>query len=266
MHSAVGISLLLAALVSGQPAHEQHAVNAAAAANQAEQSAVVAGRVAMHAELVARDTAAALRYTEDALRRAGASERDLAEVEATAQELEREAQGATPDEGEKDRLQKQVERLRQEYEAKSIDVDSQPVPFESGVEPFGVQESAEDLTEASVGASNGMVDQVEKAQKMEAKRAVFRALTRLRGVMIGAYDGMAKGHMLNVEKHAAEQGAWRKTHPVRHLAEEEADMNKWAFPPGAIAGPPAAAASAAVSPAAAFVAAPKWTGLFASSV
>ena len=37
-----------------------------------------------------------------------------------------------------------------------------------------------------------MVDQLERAEVAEEKRAVFRALTRLRGAAITSFDGIAR--------------------------------------------------------------------------
>merc|ERR1719460_1134351 len=68
-----------------------HAANAAEAADVAQQAAKVAKRVAAHTEEVAHDTAAALRYTRDALKRAGADDEDIEEVGKEAEKLEEEA-------------------------------------------------------------------------------------------------------------------------------------------------------------------------------
>jgi len=133
-----------------------------------------------------------------------------------------------------------------------VEVDSS-MPF-GGVEPFGREDAAEDLTKASIAESNGMVDQLEKAQGAEGKRAVFRALTHLRGGMMGAYDGIAKAHLGNVDRYNSEHN-WRKEHPYHHLAEEESDVGNWAFKSGggsvgapspASAAPPSSAGMAPV--------------------
>jgi len=97
------------------------------------------------------------------------------------------------------------------------------------VEPFGQEDSAKKLTENSVKESDGMIDQIENAQGVEAKRSVYRALTKLRGATIASYDGIAKGHLKNVDKYN-KQHKWRDEHKISHLAEEEADTHKWAFP------------------------------------
>ena len=40
---------------------------------------------------------------------------------------------------------------------------------------------------------------------------------------------LAKGHLKNVDKYN-KQHKWRDEHTISHLAEEEADTHKWAFP------------------------------------
>lgn len=97
------------------------------------------------------------------------------------------------------------------------------------LEPFGREDTAQELTEGSIRESNAMVDQLERAEVAEEKRAVFRALTRLRGAAITSYDGIARSQTGNIDDYARTY-QWRKVHPVHHLASEEADVAKWAFP------------------------------------
>jgi len=97
------------------------------------------------------------------------------------------------------------------------------------LEPFGREDTAQELTESSVRESNAMVDQLERAEVAEEKRAVFRALTRLRGAAITSYDGIARSQTGNIDDYARTY-QWRKVHPVHHLASEEGDVQKWAFP------------------------------------
>jgi len=112
---------------------------------------------------------------------------------------------------------------------RSLDVNSEIVPYPNGVEPFGQEEPAKVLTKQSVKQSDSMVDKIENAQGTEAKRSVYRALTKLRGATIASYDGIAKGHLKNVENYNKKL-TWRELHPMKHLAEEEADTHIWAFP------------------------------------
>merc|ERR1719330_962700 len=97
------------------------------------------------------------------------------------------------------------------------------------LEPFGREDTAQELTESSIRESNAMVDQLEKAEVAEEKRAVFRALTRLRGAAITSYDGIARSQTGNIDDYAR-KNQWRNVHPVHHLADDEADVSKWAFP------------------------------------
>lgn len=113
--------------------------------------------------------------------------------------------------------------------ARNLDVNSQIVPYPNSVEPFGQEQPAKELTKASVKQSDSMVDKIENAQGTESKRAVYRALTKLRGATIASYDGMAKGHLSNVD-HYNKKSKWRDLHPMKHLAEEESDTHIWAFP------------------------------------
>lgn len=102
------------------------------------------------------------------------------------------------------------------------------MPF-GGLEPFGREDTGKELTDASLRESDAMVDQLERAETAEERRAVFRALTRLRGAAISSYDGIARAHTSNMEDYAR-KNQWRKQNPLRHLAEEESDVSRWAFP------------------------------------
>lgn len=105
------------------------------------------------------------------------------------------------------------------------------MPF-AELEPFGRETTGQDLTEASIRESDAMIDQIEKAEIAEEERSVFRALTRLRGAALASFDGIARAHEHNIQEYAQEN-QYRKVHPVKHLAEEEADVSRWAFPSNA---------------------------------
>merc|ERR1740116_643503 len=111
--------------------------------------------------------------------------------------------------------------------AKHVDVDID-MPY-GDLEPFGREDTAQELTEASIRQSDAMVDQLERAEGAEEKRAVFRALTRLRGAAITSFDGIARQQTGNIDQYT-QSNKWRKQHPVRHLAQQESDYSKWAFP------------------------------------
>jgi len=115
-------------------------------------------------------------------------------------------------------------------QANQVDVDM-AMPY-GDLEPFGREDTAQELTEDSIRQSDMMVDQLERAEVSEEKRAVFRALTRLRGAAITSYDGIARSQTGNIDGYAR-TNQWRTAHPVHHLASDEADVKKWAFPDGA---------------------------------
>jgi len=111
-----------------------------------------------------------------------------------------------------------------------IDIDT-AMPY-GDLEPFGREDTAQELTEDSIKESDGMVDQLERAEVAEEKRAVFRALTRLRGAAITSFDGIARSQTGNIDEYNKIH-QWRRTHPLHHLADEESDVSKWAFPDNA---------------------------------
>jgi len=113
---------------------------------------------------------------------------------------------------------------------KGIDIDT-AMPY-GDLEPFGREDTAQELTEYSVKESDEMVDQLERAEVAEEKRSVFRALTRLRGAAITSFDGVARSQTGNIDEYNKIH-KWRKTHPLHHLADEESDVTKWAFPDNA---------------------------------
>jgi len=94
---------------------------------------------------------------------------------------------------------------------------------------FGAEASAQKLTKESAGEADAMVDQIEKAQIAEERRSAYRALTHLRHSTVSSFDAMAHAHMQNIHEHG-EQKKWRSTNPIAHLAEEEGDVQGWAFP------------------------------------
>jgi len=113
---------------------------------------------------------------------------------------------------------------------KGLDIDTQ-MPY-GDLEPFGREDTAQELTESSIRESDGMVDQLERAEVAEEKRSVFRALTRLRGAAITSYDGVARSQTGNIDEYNKIH-KWRGAHPLHHLADEESDVSKWAFPDNA---------------------------------
>lgn len=111
--------------------------------------------------------------------------------------------------------------------AQNLDVD-QDLPY-GDIEPFGREDTGQELTESSIKQSDTMVDQLERAEVAEEKRAVFRSLTRLRGAAITSFDGIARSQTGNIDEYSKVH-QWRTTHPLNHLAQQESDVATWAFP------------------------------------
>jgi len=114
--------------------------------------------------------------------------------------------------------------------AAPMEIDTE-MPY-GELEPFGREDTAQELTDQSIQESDEMVDQLERAEVAEEKRAVFRALTRLRGAAITSFDGIARSQTGNIDEYN-HLHKWRETHPLHHLADEESDVSKWAFPDNA---------------------------------
>merc|ERR1719482_2278929 len=98
------------------------------------------------------------------------------------------------------------------------DKQTKALPF-GQLEAFGREDTAQELTEASIDESNKMIDQIERAVVSETKRSMFRALTRLRGATISSFDGMANAQSANIDAYSKEK-KWTKTHEVQHLAHQ----------------------------------------------
>merc|ERR550537_574594 len=81
----------------------------------------------------------------------------------------------------------------------SMDIDTE-MPY-GELEPFGREDTAAELTAASIAESDKMVDTIERAEVAEEKRSVFRALTRLRGAAITSYDGVARSQTGNIDEY-----------------------------------------------------------------
>jgi len=139
-------------------------------------------------------------------------------------------QAATPEEKKEEEAVPKSESEATPVEQKGIDIDT-AMPY-GDLEPFGREDTAQELTEDSVKESDSMVDQLERAEVAEEKRSVFRALTRLRGAAITSFDGVARSQTGNIDEYNKIH-KWRNTHPLHHLADEESDISKWAFPDNA---------------------------------
>ena len=80
-----------------------------------------------------------------------------------------------------------------------LDIDTE-MPY-GELEPFGREDTAQELSEQAIKESDTMVDQLERAEVAEEKRSVFRALTRLRGAAITSFDGIARSQTGNIDEY-----------------------------------------------------------------
>merc|ERR1719236_256308 len=60
------------------------------------------------------------------------------------------------------------------------------------IAPFGKEDTAKELQDHAADTQDPLVDAVENAEVAEIKRAVFRALTRLRAATIKEFDTIAR--------------------------------------------------------------------------
>ncbi|CEM38353.1 unnamed protein product [Vitrella brassicaformis CCMP3155] len=92
------------------------------------------------------------------------------------------------------------------------------LPFHD-LKPFGREDTANELTDDSMKQTDNMVDQIEKAEVAEEKRAIFRARTHLRSEAINNFDGIARAQAANVDEYAA-SNPWRSHHKAEALGRQ----------------------------------------------
>eukprot|EP00933_Yihiella_yeosuensis_P041791 TRINITY_DN3619_c0_g2_i1.p1 TRINITY_DN3619_c0_g2~~TRINITY_DN3619_c0_g2_i1.p1 ORF type:complete len:420 (+),score=179.64 TRINITY_DN3619_c0_g2_i1:130-1260(+) len=199
-------------------------------ADKAKKEAEVESEKAFNAE---KDAAEKAHAVDKAKKKGNSAKKAGAEKEAAKSSKEDEASKKKKAAAEEAAKKKKaptpvVEDAPKKAKASVPTVEVKQDPF-SDMEPFGREETAQVLTEKSIKESNKMIDQIERAEVAEEKRAVFRALTHLRGAAISSFDGVAKDHTNNIQKYSAES-KWRADHPIKTLASEEDDTHNWAFP------------------------------------
>mmetsp|Transcript_37719 Transcript_37719/g.82870 ORF Transcript_37719/g.82870 Transcript_37719/m.82870 type:complete len:447 (+) Transcript_37719:84-1424(+) len=161
------------------------------------------------------------------LQQLGVASSDGADVEADGEDSEAEVSASGQDARESSEVSGEDGDSTAVHTGGDIDIDT-AMPY-GDLEPFGREDTAQELTEASIHESDEMVDQIERAEVAEEKRATFRALTRLRGAAITSFDGVARSQTGQIDGFNKVH-QWRKAHPIQHLANKESDVSKWAFP------------------------------------
>jgi len=91
------------------------------------------------------------------------------------------------------------------------------------IAPFGKEDTAKELQDHASKTQNTLVDAVENAEVAEIKRAVFRALTRLRAATIKEFDTIARLETQAIDAYN-DAHHYRAENPLAHLHEDEAPV------------------------------------------
>merc|ERR1719195_1581440 len=91
------------------------------------------------------------------------------------------------------------------------------------IAPFGKEDTAKELQDHAAQTQNTLVDAVENAEVAEIKRAVFRALTRLRAATIKEFDTIARLETQAIDAYN-DAHHYSAENPLAHLHEDEAPV------------------------------------------
>jgi len=91
------------------------------------------------------------------------------------------------------------------------------------IAPFGKEDTAKGLQDHAAKTQDTLVDAVENAEVAEIKRAVFRALTRLRAATIKEFDTIARLETQAIDAYN-DAHHYRAENPLAHLHEDEAPV------------------------------------------
>jgi len=91
------------------------------------------------------------------------------------------------------------------------------------ITPFGKEDTAKELQSHAAKTQDTLVDAVENAEVAEIKRAVFRALTRLRAATIKEFDTIARLETQAIDAYN-DAHHFRAENPLAHLHEDEAPV------------------------------------------
>jgi len=91
------------------------------------------------------------------------------------------------------------------------------------IAPFGKEDTAKELTEHAETTQETLVDAVENAEVSEIKRAVFRALTRLRAASIKEFDTIARLETQAIDAYN-DAHHYRAENPLTPLHNDEAPV------------------------------------------
>merc|ERR1711939_81743 len=88
------------------------------------------------------------------------------------------------------------------------------------IAPFGKEDTAKELQDHAAKTQDTLVDAVENAEVAEIKRAVFRALTRLRAATIKEFDTIARLETQAIDEYN-DNHQYRKENPLEYISAGE---------------------------------------------
>eukprot|EP00927_Polykrikos_kofoidii_P052605 TRINITY_DN46480_c0_g1_i1.p1 TRINITY_DN46480_c0_g1~~TRINITY_DN46480_c0_g1_i1.p1 ORF type:complete len:151 (+),score=27.30 TRINITY_DN46480_c0_g1_i1:103-555(+) len=98
-------------------------------------------------------------------------------------------------------------------------------PQVAEVSPFGREDTARALQQHASRTQDTLVDAVENAEVSEIKRAVFRALTRLRAAEIKEFDTIARLQTQAIDEFN-DKHSYRAENPIDHLHDSEPKVSE----------------------------------------
>jgi len=96
------------------------------------------------------------------------------------------------------------------------------------IAPFGKEDTASELTEHAERTQDTLVDAVENAEVAEVKRAVFRALTRLRAASIKEFDTIARLETQAIDEYN-DAHHYRVENPLNYIHSNEPKVKEDKF-------------------------------------
>merc|ERR1719178_554614 len=88
------------------------------------------------------------------------------------------------------------------------------------IAPFGKEDTSKELQKHAARTQDTLVDAVENAEVAEIKRAVFRALTRLRAASIKEFDTIARLETQAIDEYN-DAHHYRGENPLAYLHDDE---------------------------------------------
>merc|ERR1719188_293551 len=93
------------------------------------------------------------------------------------------------------------------------------------IAPFGKEDTARELQSHAARTQDTLVDAVENAEVAEIKRAVFRALTRLRAAEIKEFDTIARLETQAIDEYN-DNHHYRVENPLRYIHTDEPQVTE----------------------------------------